>query len=454
MKQTLTFNLSTIASTESKIKVDYFDTSVEAFDNGEYLQSFYALLDYVNDEFREKYGNAKGTEFNIPHGSIVVNIKIEDDRLLIHAPFLSLPEKNRIPLLRQVAGLNFNAMDLAQVELKKDRLAFEYTCPLALANPYKIYYILQEICNTGDKYDDEFETKFGAQRVYEPKVTPFDDETLNTVYEVVQLSCKECMDAVKDFEVDRKYGFAWNVLDTTILKILYYAHPQGQLLNDLNKAVSEMDREDIPLPEVVNYGKSVIARLQGMTKEQWAEDLYYVETFISDKRRSNLKNIQENFENSYNRATQAFETGDYMTCCLMIVYKFYEMYYYNNVQDDVNAVVVRALEKASAKPWDEAAPILHAAMDNIMEGELEPDDDDDEEGEFDMSQMMQGMQQMMQQGMQQAAQAMQQGGGMMEYVQKVQELQQQLAAGQVSMEDYMLKVQQLAATYMGNGQQQ
>ncbi|MFR7808522.1 MAG: hypothetical protein ACLU4N_04160 [Butyricimonas faecihominis] len=73
MKQTLTFNLSTIASTESKIKVDYFDTSVEAFDNGEYLQSFYALLDYVNDEVREKYGNAKGTEFNIPHGSIVVN---------------------------------------------------------------------------------------------------------------------------------------------------------------------------------------------------------------------------------------------------------------------------------------------------------------------------------------------------------------------------------------------
>ena len=117
MKQTLTFNLSTIASTESKIKVDYFDTSVEAFDNGEYLQSFYALLDYVNDEFREKYGNVKGTEFNIPHGSIVVNIKIEDDRLLIHAPFLSLPEKNRVPLLRQVAGLYFNSMDLAQVEL-------------------------------------------------------------------------------------------------------------------------------------------------------------------------------------------------------------------------------------------------------------------------------------------------------------------------------------------------
>ena len=56
--------------------------------------------------------------------------------------------------------------------------------------------------------------------------------------------------------------------------------------------------------------------------------------------------------------------------------------------------------------------------------------------------------------MQQAVQAMQSGGGMVEYMQKVQELQQQLAAGQVGMDEYLQKVQQLAATYMGGGQQQ
>lgn len=35
--------------------------------------------------------------------------------------------------------------------------------------------------------------------------------------------------------------------------------------------------------------------LAGNDEEQWAEDLYYVETFISDKRRSNLKNIPGEF---------------------------------------------------------------------------------------------------------------------------------------------------------------
>lgn len=398
MKQTLTFNRSTIASTASKMNVDSFDTSVEAFKNKEFLRSFYALLDYINPEFRTKYGNEKGTEFNIPHGSIIVNLKIENDQLLINAPFLALPEKNRIPLLRQTAVLNFNNMDLAQVVLKEERLNFEYSCPLALAEPYKIYYVLEEICLTGDKYDDEFATKFGANRIYEPKITPYDAETLNTVYDVIQLSCNECMDALKDFESDRKYGYAWNVIATTMLKVLYYAHPQGQLLNDLNKAVRDHDREDIPLPEVVAQGKKVIERLQKMSKEQLAEDLYFVETFIPSKRRSNLKNIQDNFENTFEKATAALEDGNGMACAIMIIYQFYNLYFYNNVQDDVNAVVVRALEKTSAMDWDDVAPILQEAMENIMDGDLDLDDDDDAEG-VDMAAAMEEAMQNMQQNM-------------------------------------------------------
>lgn len=444
MKQTLTFNLSTIASTESKMKVEAFDESVDAFENKEYLRSFYALLEYLNPDFRTKYANVQGTEFSIPHGSIVVNLKLTGDRLSITAPFVALPEKGKIPILRQIAGLNFNDMDLTTIRLKDARLYFEYSCPIALANPYKIYYVLEEICRTGDKYDDEFETKFGAKRIYEPKIEPYAAQVLDEIYDVVQLSCRECLEAVKYFEPGRKFGYIWNILDTTLMKILYYAHPQGQLLNDLNKAVADMDREDIPLPEVTAHGKEVVLRLQALTKEQLAENLYYVETFVPGKRRSNLKNIQENFESTYDKASAALEGNDYMACCLMIIYKFYEMYYYNNVQDDINAVVVKAMQKASAKPFEEAAPILHEAMENIMEGELEPDEEDFG-GNMDMGEYMKNVQAMQQQMMQ----AMQ-GANMGNYLQQVQLLQQQLASGQLSMEEYTQKVQQLASNTFGN----
>ena len=76
------------------------------------------------------------------------------------------------------------------------------------------------------------------------------------------------------------------------------------------------------------------------------------------------------------------------------------------MQNDVNAVVVKAMKATSAMSWEEAAPILYEAMDNIMEGELDVDDDEeggDEDGEtmgFDTSQLQQMQQEMMQQAMQ------------------------------------------------------
>jgi predicted transcriptional regulator len=370
MKQTLTFNVSTIASTSSKINIDAWDKSIDAFDNKEFYKSFEEFLNYVNPEFYKKYGNSQGTEFSIPHGSIVVNIKLEDNMLKISAPFLSLPEKNVIPLLRQVCTLNFTNLNLAQIVLTDGKLHFEYACPIELVNPWKLYSVFHEICITGDKYDDEYVTKFGAERIYEPKITPYDAATIDTVYGVIQQSCDECINNMKDFETDRKYGNAWNIIASTLYKISYYAHPQGQLLNDLDKAVREHDREDIPLPEIVTRGKDFVQKLKAIPKDKLAEDLYYVETFIPPKRRSSLENIQQNFKQSYENVSQAIAAQDYLYVCLVVPYKFYEMYYYNNLQDDINNVVVDAMQRSSAQPLDVAAPILHKAMEKIMDGDL------------------------------------------------------------------------------------
>ncbi len=53
--------------------------------------------------------------------------------------------------------------------------------------------------------------------------------------------------------------------------------------------------------------------------------------------------------------------------------------FYNDVQDDINVILSHALKKASGKPMEDASEILYNAMDKIMEGDLEPDEDDLEE---------------------------------------------------------------------------
>ena len=71
------------------------------------------------------------------------------------------------------------------------------------------------------------------------------------------------------------------------------------------------------------------------------------------------------------------------------------------------------------------------------------------EGTVDMNEYMNNVQAMQHQMMQNMQQMMQ-GNGMQSYLQQVQLLQQQLASGQISAEEYTTQVQELAAKNFGN----
>ena len=433
MKTTHAYVAPAIGSTQSKVSMEAWEQSLERYNEGKHLEAFHLLLDHLNPGFRAKYGNADGTEFHIPHGSILVNILVRDGRLEVHADFLRLPEKGRVAMLRQVADLTLNRLLLPRFRKEGDRLRMEYVCPLAQSHPHKIYFVLRNICHVGDRYDDEFCTKFGAQRSYEPQVTPYPEEEVTRIYEAVRQTCRETLDAVKEYETERKYGYSWNVIDIALYKIAYFAHPQGQLLNDLDKAVDDMDKE-LPVAELVAKGKAFLERLLAMPREEMARDLYLVDTLVSTKRRSSLNNVQENFKEVYQEATEAIESENFERSTVRILYKFYEMYYYNDVQDDLNAVVAGALGKSAGKTMEEASEILYEALEKIMEDDLSADDGDFDAGELgiagaaaaeqvqQMAAAMQGEVVQMQAAMQEALAK----GDMAEYMRLAQEFQQKM----------------------------
>ena len=47
------------------------------------------------------------------------------------------------------------------------------------------------------------------------------------------------------------------------------------------------------------------------------------------------------------------------------------------MQDDINAVISKALKKAGNRSLEEASEILYTAMDKIMEGDLDDEDETD-----------------------------------------------------------------------------
>lgn len=441
MKQTFTFIPPIVNSTQSSIRTEAYETSVDLYNQNEYLQAFHSLLDYLNANFRTKYGNADGTEFHIPHGSILLHISIKDGSIYINVDFLNLPEKERVAMLRQVADLNLNKLLLPRFVKDADKLRMEYACPFSQSHPNKMYFVLQNICHIGDKYDDEFCTKFGATRCYEPQITPYPQAEIDRMYESIQTLGSETLEALKEYNSDRRYGYSWNILDTTFYQIAYFARPQGQLQNDLNKAIDEMDA-NLPTEEVVAKGKAFLEKLLAMPKEKLAEDLYFVDILVSTKRRSSLSNVQENFEEVYNEADEAMQSKNYERSAVRILYKFYEGYFYNDMQDDINAVIAKALQKASGKPVEEASEILYAAMDAIMEGDLDGD-----EAEIDFSQLQQAVS-----GMGEAAEQLQQKMSEAMGGNDIQELQQKMMEAMTggNMEEYYRLVAEMQQKMMRN----
>ena len=206
-------------------------------------------------------------------------------------------------------------------------------------------------------------------------------------------------------------------------------------MNDLDKAIDDMDKE-LPVAELVVKGKAFLEKLLAMPREELARDLYFVDTLVSTKRRSSLNNVQENFKDVYLEANEAIEAENYERSAVRILYKFYEMYFYNDVQDDLNAVVANALRKSAGKPMEEGSEILFEALEKVMEDDLTADDgdEDDESGELgiaaaaaveqvqQMAAAMQGEIVQMQAAMQQALMK----GDMAEYMRLAQEFQQKM----------------------------
>jgi hypothetical protein len=352
-------------STKSKVDPGHWDTVLNLYESGRYKETIVGIINYVDPGLVEKTGSDDNSSFIIPHGSAIVHIRIKNDHLYVDAPFLSAENANKIPLLRQVAQINFSPLNLARIVLKGDQLAFTYSCPLDLCEPYKMYEVFREICLYADAYDDEFIKKFNATWIQEPIIKPFPQSEKDQIWDQVQIYIKEAQSYISYFETKRSLGYCWDILNITLMKIEYYARPQGILRSEIEKQISYLQGE-APVNEKVNRGKEFLRKLQEYTREEFDEDLYEAQTFIPYKYRSTLENIRSNFEDSYQTARKERDGGDHMGSTLSMTYIFFKLFYYNNVSEDIAEVVIQGMQKASGKPWQEASGHLWEAMHKIM----------------------------------------------------------------------------------------
>jgi len=368
MNNTPSFRRSPSGSTQSTIHTEHWDTVVEKFDKREFDDVLPNFLEYINPALASKYGDSTGKKYQIPHGSVVVNIEQTEEAIKVEAPFLDISSAAKVPLMRQVATLNFHPLNMTKIVLDDDdKLKFICNIPLDLCEPYKMYDVFREICINADKYDDEFITKFKAQWLQEPRVENYPEEDQNSFWNVFMQYLEEAQAYIDFLDSKRMHDFAYDVVKSTLMKLDYYCAPQGFLRSEFEAALSDIDNNNYPFNERVHRGREFIKKLLGYSKENVLKDLYKADVFIPYKYKSSIENVRSNFESSFDTAKDEISRRAFLGAYYTMYCNLLSLFYYNNVEDALAELVVKGLEESANLSWEEGSLRLLSVYQIIMD---------------------------------------------------------------------------------------
>ena len=365
MINNLSFYPTIAGSLKSSVDVDSWEKVQAQFQHADYANSVRNCINYVNPEIEKKFANADKTEYNVPHGSIIVNVKITATEFIVSAPFLDITNAKQIPVLRQVVQLNFSPLVLSHIDLEADKLYFRFSCPLENCEPFKVYDVLREICISADNYDDEFIAKFNAVRIQEPKVYQYAQEEKDEVWNTIQLYIKEAFEGYEQLENKRLNTYLWDILVITLLKIDYYCAPQGNIRSEIEKAIINLNSKD-EYYQKLSGGKEFLKKLQNYDKIKFEKDLYKIETFVPYKYRTTLESVRNTFKTPYENAESEMKAKDYIGATFTLEYAIFNFLYNNNLEDSIAHILTLALQNSSGKPMQETSQILYDAVKKIM----------------------------------------------------------------------------------------
>jgi hypothetical protein len=372
MEKSLTYDKS-INLVRNSPSTPYWYESVKNFDNKEFKNTFFNLLRYVNSSITIPSDASETVELSLPHGSVIINLKINSKEYEISAPFLKIPDgPNGLGMMRQIAELNFSYLVLGQIIMKGNDCFFEYKDILENSEPYKLYSLLEEICFCADYYDDVFIDKFKTQPVNKPKLEEFSEAektfALNKFNEIIQ----EGLSFVDYFESKRYYSLAWEMLENTFLKIDYVLAPQGILGAKLSETKSLLFANDAQQTLVANT-KAKLKELLNFDRDKFNASLFHPKFLIPIRKRGELPYVQDFMRSTYEAMTSSMGNKNYTDVVVSALYLIYDLFYKNSIPIEIANFLDTTLEKAGGKDWKTSAEILYEAVSKIMD--LNPEEE-------------------------------------------------------------------------------
>lgn len=330
-------------------KPERWSKTQELWEKKEYRKCVLQVLDYLGIET----SNDKNI-YELHHGSITIYLTLNDEHVSIEAPFLDISKGQQLPLLRQAAQINFEPLTLTNIILKDEQLKFSFETPLKIAEPYKIFDVLKEICIHADNYDDAFIKRFKAQRIIEPNIRRYSAAEKELALKYFKTILSETKEAISYMEEKRLHSYIWDVLILMLLRMDDCISPQGHLRGRIEKYMSDMVGT-FDLSEKIVIGKSALKEISGISDADFMDDLYLIETLVPFKTLSTADTLKSRLSRALSQVEKEYQDGDYLACTLTAPYHLLYLLYEYSLTPEHYALVKDFLPSGSGLPFKESA---------------------------------------------------------------------------------------------------
>lgn len=339
--------------------VDYWDTSVDAFDEKDYKKSVINVINYINPNLIDEDNTEGDIKIVQMQGSAEIHLKITDTTFCIRAPFLRIGDKtNRVALLRRVAEVNFTPLRLEQIHLKDNELHFEYEMSIELVQPNKVYDIIRNVALFADKYDDEFVENYQAEFIHKPNYTELSQEEKDKVWQQISDVFEDYKNYTELFKEKRWEDFIWDILVISFLKISNMPYVHGKLRSDLISIISLMTDYDLDFKYRVDKGVNFMKKLLDKSRDEIMKNVYHADQLISLRWRSSEQIITDRLNNSLKSVQDDEKNERYFNVSYFLQYLFLRLIYDYNLEDSYKKVIYDVLENVSGLEPQDAAPKL------------------------------------------------------------------------------------------------
>lgn len=264
-------------------KYQFWDKSLEQFEQQKYLDAFESFLKYLqNEQDNLSYTHhGEAIDFELYQGSKKVTGTANQDKIIAKAKVAIASDMN-IGFLRKLVEQNFTLKYSKFALDEDDTIVLTFTSYMLDGSPYKLYYALKELSVNADKQDDILLEEFDSlTSVNTRHLRQVSEEQKQVKYDYLQAQLKSLIGEITDGKLDpHKYpgGISYLLL-ATIYKLDYLIHPEGATMEAFEKIHKAYFIKDGKTAERRNHDMlKKLRQIEQRPRESFYTELYGVKS--------------------------------------------------------------------------------------------------------------------------------------------------------------------------------